>query len=146
MAELGGMATAADADLVLRLYEMRREDTLRKARRFLVFEFNPKTLDELRAVSRDVTSEHNAAWRQALSYWEMAASLVLRGALNADLFLDSNIEGILLYAKFHHFHAETEKQSGNPFMKQTATLIERFPAARERYEAFLKNFSPRSVA
>jgi hypothetical protein len=134
------MATAADAELILKLYEIRREETLRKARRFLVFEFQPKTVEELRVVSRDLTSEHNASWRQALSSWEMAASFVLRGALDADLFLDSSLEGILLYAKFHHFHAETEKQSGNPFMGQTARLIAAYPAAQTRYAAFLKNF------
>ena len=136
------MATAADAELVLRLYELRREETLRKARRFMVFDFQPKTLEELRAVSRDVTSENNSAWRQVLSYWEMAASLVLRGAVDPDLFLDTNGEGILLYAKFHHFHAETEKQSGNPFMKHTAELIQKYPAAKSRYENFLKMFAP----
>jgi hypothetical protein len=132
------MATTADAELVLRLYEIRREESLRKARRFMVFDFQPKTLEELRAVSRDGKSEHNAAWRQVLSYWEMASSLVLRGALDADLFLDSNGEGIVLYAKFHHFHAETEKQSGNPFMRQTAALIEKYPVAKARYEGALK--------
>jgi hypothetical protein len=136
------MATAADAELVLRLYELRREETLRKARRFMVFDFQPKTPEELRAVSRDVTSENNSAWRQVLSYWEMAASLVLRGTLDPDLFLDTNGEGILLYAKFHHFHAETEKQSGNPFMKHTAELIQKYPAAKSRYENFLKMFAP----
>jgi len=138
------MATAADAELVLRLYELRREETLRKARRFMVFDFQPKTLEELRAVSRDVTSENNSAWRQVLSYWEMAASLVLRGTVDPDLFLDTNGEGILLYAKFHHFHAETEKQSGNPFMKHTAELIQKYPAAKSRYENFLKMFAPAS--
>jgi len=134
------MATAADAELVLRLYELRREETLRKARRFMVFEFNPKTLEELRAVSRDTKSEFNPYWRQTLSYWDMAASFVLRGALDADLYLDSSAEGILLYAKFHHFHAETEKQSGNPFMGKTAELISKYPAAKAYYEVFLKNF------
>jgi hypothetical protein len=134
------MATAADAELILKLYELRREETMRKARRFMIFEFNPKTLDELRAVSRDTKSEHNPCWRQMLSFWEMAASLVLRGALDADLFLDSNVEGILIYAKFHHFHAETEKQNGNPFMGQTAALIAKYPSATARYESFLKNF------
>jgi hypothetical protein len=134
------MASAADAELVLRLYELRQEETLRKARRFLVFDFNPKTVEDLRVVSRDTKSEHNPSWRQAISYWEMAASLILRGALDADLFLDSSVEGILLYAKFHHFHAETEKQSGNPFMGRTAELIAKYPAATARYEAFLKNF------
>ena len=77
-------------------------------------------------------------WRQAISYWEMAASLVLRGALDAELFLDSSGEGILLYAKFHHFHAETEKESGNPFMGRTAALIAKYPAAKARYEGILK--------
>lgn len=136
------MATAADAELVLRLYELRREEAMRKARRFMVFDFQPKTVEELRVVSRDVKSEHNVAWRQVLSYWEMAASLVLRGAVDADLFLDSNGEGILLYAKFHHFHAETEKQSGSPFMRHTAAMIEKYPVAKARYEEFLKRFAP----
>jgi hypothetical protein len=134
------MATAADAELILRLYELRQEETLRKARRYMVFEFNPKTLEELRVVSRDSKSEFNPYWRQAMSFWEMAASFVLRGALDPDLFLDSSLEGILIYAKFHHFHAETEKESGNPFMGQTAALIAKYPAAKARYEVFLKNF------
>ena len=134
------MATAADAELVLKLYELRQEETLRNARRFLVFEFNPKTVEELRVVSRDTKSEYNPYWRQAMSFWEMAASFVLRGALDADLFLDSSVEGILIYAKFHHFHAETEKQSGNPFMGKTAELIAKYPAAKARYEVFLTNF------
>ena len=134
------MATAADAELILKLYELRREETMRKARRFMIFDFNPKTLEELRAVSRDTKSENNPCWRQMLSFWEMSASLVLRGALDADLFLDSNVEGILIYAKFHHFHAETEKQSGNPFMGKTAELIAKYPAANAYYEMFLKNF------
>lgn len=140
------MATATDGELVLRLYEIRREETLRKARRFMVFDFNPKTLEELRAVSRDQTSEHNAAWRQTLSYWEMAAALVLQGALDADLFLDTNGEGILLYAKFHHFHAESEKESGSPFMRNTAALIAKFPAAQAMHEMFLQRFGPKSLA
>lgn len=134
------MATAADAELVLKLYELRREETLRKARRFMIFDFNPKTLEELRAVSRDTKSELNPHWRQMLSFWEMAASLVLRGALDPDLYLDSNVEGLLIYAKFHHFHAETEKQSGNPFMAKTAEMIANYPAARALYEGFLKSF------
>jgi hypothetical protein len=137
------MATTADAEVVMRLYELRREQTLRAARRFMVFEFQPKTLEELRAVSRDVTAKDNAAWRQVLSYWEMAASFVLRGAVDADLFLDSSAEGILLYAKFHHFHAETEKESGNPFMRQTAALIAKYPAAQALHGVFLKAFGPK---
>jgi len=74
-----------------------------------------------------------------LSCWEMAASLVLRGALDPDLFLDSKAEGILIYAKYHHFHVETEKQSGNPFMRNTAARIEKYDAAKKLHEGFLKS-------
>jgi ABC-type glycerol-3-phosphate transport system substrate-binding protein len=140
------MATTEDAQVVMRLYELRREETLRKARHFMVFEFQPKTLEELRAVSRDIKAPTNVYWRQTISYWEMAASFVLQGAVDPGLFLDSNGEGILLYAKFHHFHAETEKESGNPFMRHTATMIAKYPAAKERYMAFLKTFGPGKIA
>jgi hypothetical protein len=140
------MATTADAEVLMRLYELRGEETLRQARRFMVFDFQPKTLEELRAVSRNVKAPENVYWRQALSYWEMAHSLVLRGAVDPDLFLDSSGEGILIYAKFHHFHIETEKESGNPFMRQTAALIATYPAASAMHEMFLKTFGPAKTA
>ncbi len=139
------MATAADAELVLRLYGLRQEETLRKARKFLASDFNPKNVEELRAVSRRPGTEENAYWRQAMSYWEMAAALVLRGAIDADLFLDSNGEGLFLYAKYHHFHKDTEAQNG-PFMRNTAALIEKYPQAKSRYEFALRNFEARRQA
>jgi hypothetical protein len=128
------MATTADAGVILELYKLRQETSLRVARKFMAFEFWPKDLEDLRAVSRVPASDKNPYWRQVLSYWEMAASLVLRGAVDPDLYLDSNGEGLFLYAKFHHWHAETEKQSGNRFMRNTAEMIDRFPAARTTYE------------
>jgi hypothetical protein len=137
------MASTADAGVVLELYKLRQETTLRAARKFMAFEFWPKDLEELRAVSRAMGSEKNAYWRQAMSYWEMAASLVLRGAVDPDLFLDTNGEGLFLYAKFHHWHAETEKESGNRFMKNTAALIDQFPAAKAIYEAMRKGMEAR---
>ncbi len=137
------MATAADAGVVLELYKLRQETTLRAARQFMAMEFWPKDLEELRAVSRAMGTDKNAYWRQVMTYWEMAASLVLRGAVDPDLFLDSQGEGIFLYAKFHHWHAETEKESGNIFMKNTAAVIEKYPAAKAAYEAILKNLQSR---
>jgi hypothetical protein len=137
------MATAADAGIVLELYKLRQETTLRAARQFMAMEFWPKDLEELRAVSRAMGTDKNAYWRQVMTYWEMAASLVLRGAVDPDLFLDSQGEGIFLYAKFHHWHAVTEKESGNIFMKNTATLIGKYPAAKAAYDAILKNLQSR---
>ena len=131
------MASTADAGVVLELYKLRQEASLRAARKFMAYEFWPKDLEELRAVSRAPGTDNNAFWRQAMTYWEMAASLVLRGAVDPDLFLDSNVEGLFIYAKFHHWHAETEKESGNLFMKQTATLIAQYPAAKAIYDRIL---------
>jgi hypothetical protein len=51
-----------------------------------------------------------------------------------------------MYAKFHHFHAETEKESGNPFMRNTAALIAKYPAAGAMHEMFLKTFGPPKAA
>jgi hypothetical protein len=140
------MATTADAEVLLKLYELRQEEGLRTARKFLGADFNPKTIEELRAVSRGAGTQENAYWRQATSYWEMAHSLVLRGAIDADLFLDSAAEGLFLYAKFHHWHAETEKATGNPFMRNTAKLIETNATARKRYEAALANMEASRAA
>jgi hypothetical protein len=137
------MASTADATVVLELYKLRQEATLRAARNFMAFQFWPKDLEELRAVSRAMGSEQNAYWRQAISYWEMAAALVLRRAVDPELFLDTNGEGIFLYAKYHHWHAESEKESGNRFMKNTAALIDKYPAAKAIYEAVLKNLASR---
>ncbi len=74
-----------------------------------------------------------------ISYWEMAASLVLHGAVKADLFLDSNGEGLYIYAKFYSFQEELQAKTGRPFMRHTAQLIEKYPTAREIFGAMLKS-------
>ncbi|MDE3104749.1 MAG: hypothetical protein KGK08_06205 [Acidobacteriota bacterium] len=138
------MATATDAELVMKLYDLRREPVMREARKFILFQFKPQNHDELYAVTRNQAVPENAYWRQVISYWEMAATLALRGAVDPELFLDWNGEGLVLYAKYHHWHAESEKQSGQPFMRNTAALIERFPEAKARYEGILSRFGPGS--
>jgi hypothetical protein len=45
----------------------------------------------------------------------------------------------LIYAKYHHFHVETEKQSGNPFMRNTAALVEKYDTAKKLHEGFLRS-------
>lgn len=132
------MATPADAELILKLYDLRREPLMRKARKFVAFEMPAKTQDDLLKVQRGAPSEENAMWRQAISYWEMAASFVLRGALDGDLFLDTNAEGIFLFTKFHALY---KAATGADFMPQTAALIQKYPAARERSEAIAKRLS-----
>lgn len=133
------IATFEDATLILKLYELRREAVLRKARHWLLFEFNPATIEEYRSVAGAAGTEQNDYLRQVLSYWEMAASLVLHGAVKADLFLDSNGEGIFIFAKFHAFREDLQAKTGRPFMRHTAQLIEKYPAAREIFNAMLQS-------
>jgi hypothetical protein len=83
------MASAADAELVLKLYELRQEETLRKARRFLVFDFNPKTVEDLRVVSRDTKSEHNPSWRQGRWMPICFSTQALRGYFSMPSFITS---------------------------------------------------------
>ena len=140
------MATAQDAELVLKLYELRTEPVLRKARHFMTAEFNPKTLDEFFVVMRGAGTEQNAYWRQVTSYWDMAASLVLRGALDADLFLDSNVECLFLLARVDHLREEYRTATGMPLMRNVAALIEKYPEAAARYEGMVKGMRARAAA
>ncbi|MEX2182335.1 MAG: hypothetical protein WD771_09860 [Gemmatimonadaceae bacterium] len=89
-----------DADLVLRLYELRREPVMRQSRDALNQKFLPKSFDEFAAVTK---TEHplNAAYRQVGSYWELAYGLIKHGVLNPDLAMESNGEGMILFAKAH---------------------------------------------
>lgn len=135
------MATPQDAELILKLYELRTEPVLREARKF-VGGFNPATFEEFIAVLRDGSSQNNAYWRQAFSYWDMACAMVLRGAIDPDLFLDCNGENIFYYAKFSAYHKQYEEAMGHPFMRRTAELIEKYPAAKARFETMAKRFQP----
>jgi hypothetical protein len=131
-------ATHHDAEIILKLYDLRREEVLRKARHWLTFEFKPKTVEDISALAQNPSSLESAYYRQVISYWEMAASLVLRGAVNADIFLDSQGEGLAIYAKFYAFREEIQARSGRPFMRHTAQMIEKFPAARVVFDTILK--------
>jgi hypothetical protein len=130
------LATPADADIILKLYELRTEAVMRQARAW-VGSFWPKTATEYFAVMDNPADPHNAYLRQVTSYWEMAATMVLHGAVSAELFVDCNGEGFFLLAKFAHIlEAIREKNPG--FMTKTSELINRFSAAAQRYEMTLK--------
>jgi hypothetical protein len=134
------LATSTDAELILKLYELRREETMRTARHFVIFDFKPGNFEEFLGLQRDYSRPENAYWRQVITYWEMAHSFVLRGAIDADLFFDTQGEGILIYARYQAFHEEYQRTVGTPFMRQTAELLGRSQMARERYEGYLQRF------
>jgi len=132
------LATPADAEIILRLYELRTEAEMRKARAWMGAEFWPATAEEYFAVAISLDDPHNAWLRQVLSYWEMAAAMVLHGAVSAELFVDSNGEGFFLLAKFAPI-LEAIRAQNPTFMIKTSELTSRFSSAAQRYEATLKN-------
>jgi hypothetical protein len=132
------LATPADAEIILKLYELRTEAVMRQARAWVMGEFWPVTAEDFFAVAGNSTDPHNACLRQVVSYWEMAAAMVVHGAVSAELFVDSNAEGFFLLAKFAPILAGIREK--NPaFMVKTSEMVNRFSAAAQRYEVVLKN-------
>jgi hypothetical protein len=139
------LATPADAEIVLKFYELRREPVLRQARAWMTGEFWPNTAEEFFAVAHNPTDPHNAHFRQVLSYWEMGAAMVLHGAVSAELFVDCNAEGFFLLAKFAHIQEDIREKMPH-FMSKTSELVNRFTAAAARYEIAFKNVEGRRRA
>jgi hypothetical protein len=131
------LATPADAEIILKLYQLRTEALMRQARAWVMGEFWPKTIEEFNAVADNSADPHNAFFRQVVSYWEMAAAMVLHGAVSAELFVDCNGEGFFLLGKFSPI-LEAIREQNPGFLTKTSELVNRFSAATQRYEAVLK--------
>jgi hypothetical protein len=131
------LASPADAEIILKLYELRTETVMRQARAWVGGEFWPTTAEEYFAVLENPSDSHSPWLRQVITYWEMAAAMVLHGAVSAELFVDCNGEGFFLLAKFAPILEEI-REKYPAFLSKTGELVNRFSAAAQRYEATLK--------
>ena len=113
---MANKATPHDAQVVLQLYDLRREAEMRKARSWFGAEFWPQNAADVLKVANAFPSQENAWMRQVGGYWDMAASLVLHGALNEELFLQPGISGemFFIFAKIHPFLKEIREKMNNP--------------------------------
>ncbi len=126
-------ATPADAQLILQLYDLRREAEMRKARKYVDNEFWPENYQEFHAIAMAWDSQESTWLHQVLAYWDMAASLVLRGALNEGLFLDNSHQMYFLYAKLRPFMQQARKDFDAPdYLANIEKLVESTPESRER--------------
>ncbi len=98
MKAFGSRATFDDVNLILRLYELRRDDRMRASRSWFMANFKVRTLEEWSALCAPGT-DANESYRQVTSYWEMAASFINTGVLNAELFYQSGRELLFTYAR-----------------------------------------------
>lgn len=113
--------------LNLKLFELRREPALREARAWFTREFNPETFEEAVAIA---SSERNAWFRMVLGYWDMAASLVTGGAIDAEAFLAAHGEIVLTFSKIQPFLAQARALTGEAdFCRHIEAVVMAIPDA-----------------
>jgi hypothetical protein len=128
-------ATYEDVNLIVKLYELRREEKLRAARAWFVSNFKCKTMAEYNALCPP-GSEANALARQVTSYWDMVASFVTAGVLNEELLFQSNRELLLTWLRVQPIAEEVRAAFKDPgYMKNLETVA-------RSYEQYLNRTSP----
>jgi hypothetical protein len=123
-----------DVALILKLYELRREEGIRRARKWYFTEFDPQNAED---VVKIFTSGHDSSayYRMITSYWEMAASFVNNGGIDEKMFLDANGEHVGVFSKVEPFIEDVRKAIGLPdYLRQLETLVNKTPNAKERLE------------
>jgi hypothetical protein len=129
-----------DVEVILKLYELRREERMRKARGWL-FGYKASNAAEHRAACPP-GSEQDASYRMVTSYWDMAASFVNSGAVNKELFMQSGGELLFVWEKTKDTIADSRKAMGNPgYLSNLETLAQAMidnmnRANPKAYEAF----------
>lgn len=134
------MGKHEDADLILKLYDLRREPVMREARNWM-FTFNPTSVEDVMAT---MIGEHSGHLRMVMSYWDMACAMVNNGAIDEELFNQTNGEHIFVYMKIQPVIEGLRAMFDNQeFLKNLETVVKRIPdietklpAMRERMAKF----------
>jgi hypothetical protein len=126
------MSKQEEAGLILQLYKLRREDTMRQARDWFFREFNPETLADFNGA---MFSAHSGHLRMVVTYWDMAAALVNNGAVSLELFDDCNGEHISTFSKIEPILGEIRGTYGPRFALNLEKLIDASPDGRKRTAA-----------
>jgi len=123
------MSKQAEAGLILKLYELRREDAMRKARDWYFREFDPQSFADF---NREMFGTHSGQLRMVITYWDMAAALVNHGAISLDLFADCNGEHIGVFSKIEPILSEIRAAYGPKFAANFEKLIDATPDGRKQ--------------
>ena len=131
------------AELLLQLYEARREPALRASRDWWVMKFHPNSAKD---VLRIWVSSESAPYRMVTTYWEMAASFVTMGAIDAEMFHAANTEHLAVYAKIHPFLTEVRELARYPdYLRHLETVVTGLPDVEVRL-APIERFLARRAA
>ena len=120
---------------ILKLYELRSEQTMRKARDWFATGFHPESTQDILQV---LVGAHSADFRMVISYWDMATAFVVLCAINDEMFNAINTEHVLVYAKLQPFVEELRAVPGIPpylYLKHLEPVVQRLPDWETRVEA-----------
>ena len=122
-----------DADIILRLYDLRREAVMRQSRDAMIRQFCPATYEELLAVSK---WDHplNSAFRQVSSYWEMATSFARHGIVSPELLAENAGEAIYLYCKLEPYLERFRKEVMASALVNTEWLLQNTETGKQKLE------------
>ena len=127
------MATEHESMMgILKLYELRSEETMRKARDWFATRFYPESTQDILNV---LVSKRSADFRMVVSYWDMATAFVVLGAIDDEMFNAINTEHVAVYAKLQPFLEELRAMPGVPpylYLKHLEPVVLRLPDAQER--------------
>jgi hypothetical protein len=138
--------TAEDAQIIMKLYDLRREAEMRKARHWYGGWW-PASADDIMQVINAFGTQENAWFRQVNGYWDMAASFVLRGVLNEELFWDSGGEMWFILSKLQPFLKEVRQKANIPQgFARVEKVATRTKEGRERLQMMLKRAEARRAA
>lgn len=123
------MSKTESADLILKLYDLRREPVMREARNWIMSFFPESAADVIKTM---ISAETSAHYRMVVSYWDMAASFVNHGAIDEEMFADAHGEHLVVFSKIEPFLAEIRETMNSPkYLKNLETLIMKMPDAQE---------------
>ena len=121
---------ATSADLLMKLYDLRREATMREARAWYVGSFFPNSAQDV--MNAMIAPESSAYYRMVVTYWDMAATFVNQNAINEEMFNAVSGESVMVFAKIEPFVAEVREIMASPKMLlNLESLIMRMPDAKE---------------
>ncbi|HUZ47063.1 MAG TPA: hypothetical protein VMW54_10545 [Terriglobia bacterium] len=127
-----------DAELLLRLYDMRREEKLRQAREWFAREYRGETAE---AFTRKYPpgSDENAFFRMLVSYWEMVASIVNRGLINQEFFFENTGEFFAVWEKIKAGMPAIRESFKNPHLWKNLEVL------AGNYEKWMSKRAPEAI-
>ena len=124
---------------LMQLYDLRREAKMREARHWVVWSFNPASLEDIAAAMQ---SEDYTYVRMATSYWDMAASFVVHGAIDPAMFHEVSGEMLVVFCKLEHMIEEVREHFGQPMLlKNVEAVAADWPGAKERMAGMREYFA-----